>query len=49
MFRSDRFADISLNQWMALLPPDLVRAHVNLDPREMRVVAGAKDKPIIVR
>ncbi|MEK8129110.1 oxalate decarboxylase family bicupin [Paenibacillus filicis] len=25
MFQSDRFADISLNQWMALTPPDLIR------------------------
>jgi hypothetical protein len=31
MFRSDRFADVSLNQWMALTPPELVRAHQNLD------------------
>ena len=25
MFRSDRFVDVSLNQWMALTPPELVR------------------------
>ena len=30
MFRSDRFADISLNQWLALRPPGLVQAHLNL-------------------
>ncbi|SFL53779.1 oxalate decarboxylase [Paenibacillus sp. 1_12] len=31
MFKSDRFVDISLNQWMALTPRDLVRdnLHVN--------------------
>ena len=33
MFRSDRFADVSLNQWMALTPPELVQAHLNLDSR----------------
>lgn len=27
MFKSDHYADISLNQWMALLPPELIRAH----------------------
>jgi oxalate decarboxylase len=31
LFRSDRFADISLQQWMALTPPELVQAHLNLD------------------
>jgi oxalate decarboxylase len=47
MFRSDRFADISLNQWMALTPPALVRAHLNLD--EATVAALSKDKQIVVR
>jgi oxalate decarboxylase len=47
MFRSDRFADISLNQWMALTPPELVRAHLNLDQPTM--AALSKTKPIIAR
>jgi oxalate decarboxylase len=46
MFRSDRFTDVSLNQWMALTPPELVRAHLNLD--EATMAALSKDKPIIV-
>jgi oxalate decarboxylase len=46
MFRSDRFADLSLNQWMALTPPELVRAHLNLD--EQALAALSRDKPIIV-
>jgi oxalate decarboxylase len=47
MFRSARFMDVSLNQWMALTPPELVRAHLNLDARTM---AGLrKDKPVIVK
>lgn len=49
MFRSDRFADISLSQWMALTPPQLVQAHLNLDAQAMAAVAQAKSKPIIVR
>jgi oxalate decarboxylase len=48
MFRSDRFADVSLAQWMALTPPNLVQAHLNLDPPTMAAVARAQDKPIIV-
>ena len=31
MFRSPRYADISLRQWMALTPHALVRAHTKLD------------------
>ena len=46
MFRSSYFADISLNQWMALTPPELVQAHLNLDRQTM--AALRKDKPIIV-
>jgi oxalate decarboxylase len=47
MFRSDRFADISLNQWMALVPPELVKAHLNLDQRTLDALS--KDKPVVVR
>jgi oxalate decarboxylase len=46
LFRSDRFADVSLNQWMALTPPELVRAHLGLDRDTM--AALSKDKPVIV-
>jgi len=47
MFRSARFMDVSLNQWMALTPPELVQAHLNLDRQTM--AALRKDKPIIVK
>jgi oxalate decarboxylase len=47
MFRSPRFVDVSLNQWMALTPPELVQAHLNLDGHTMRALR--KDKPIIVK
>ena len=46
LFRSSSFADISLNQWMALTPPALVQAHLNLDQQTM--AALRKDKPVIV-
>jgi oxalate decarboxylase len=47
MFRSDHYADVSLNQWMALTPPELVQAHLNVDQPTM--AALRKDKPIIVK
>ena len=40
------FACVSLNQWMALTPPDLVRAHLNLD--EQTLAALRRNQPIIV-
>jgi oxalate decarboxylase len=49
MFRSDRFADVSLNQWLALTPPELVRAHLNLDQSTTAAITANKEKPIIIR
>jgi len=46
MFRSDRFADVSLNQWMALTPPELVQVHLNLD--DATIAALRKDKQVVV-
>jgi oxalate decarboxylase len=46
MFRSDRFADISLQQWMALTPPELVQAHLNLD--EATTAALREEKQVVV-
>ncbi len=46
MFRSDHFADVSLAQWMGVLPPEMVKAHLNLDDD---VIAGLpRTKPGIV-
>jgi oxalate decarboxylase len=33
IFKSSYYADVSLNQWMALTPPGLVNAHLKLDPQ----------------
>jgi oxalate decarboxylase len=35
MFKSSYYADISLNQWLALTPPELVQGHLNLDVQTM--------------
>jgi oxalate decarboxylase len=47
MFRSDRYVDVSLNQWLALTPPVLVQAHLNIDRRT--IDALSKKKLVIVR
>ena len=46
MFRADRFVDVSLNQWMALTPENLVRSHLRLD--EATLKALRKTKAVIV-
>ena len=33
MFKSSYYADVSLNQWLALTPPSLIQAHLHLDKR----------------
>jgi oxalate decarboxylase len=48
MFRSDRFADVSLAQSMALTPPELVQPHLNLNAATMAVIGRSRDTPIIV-
>jgi oxalate decarboxylase len=45
MFKSDHFADISLNQWMALTPPELVKQHLNIDDQ---TIAALSKKQILV-
>ncbi len=46
MFKSPRFADVSLNQWMALTPPELVQAHLNLSPAMIAALHKQK-RPIV--
>ena len=38
MFKSSYYADVSLEQWMALTPPEFFEAHLNLDPQVMRAL-----------
>jgi oxalate decarboxylase len=47
IFRSDHYADVSLAQWMGVLPPELVKAHLNLD--DQLIANLPKAKPVIVR
>ena len=47
LFRSDHYADISLAQWMGVTPPELVKAHLNL---EDATIAGLpRTRPLVVR
>ena len=46
VFRSDRYADVSLNQWMKLTPPQLVRSHLNIDQSVIDGLSAAK-RPVL--
>jgi len=46
LFRSDHFEDVSLNQWLGLMPAEVVAATLNLD--QDTVAALRKDKPLIM-
>jgi oxalate decarboxylase len=47
LFKTDRYADVSLNQWLALTPHDLVRDHLPVDNRF--ISALDERKPVVVR
>lgn len=42
IFKSDRFADVSLNQWMALTPKEIVQTNVNASPELMNSLRKEK-------
>ncbi|MHB2207674.1 oxalate decarboxylase family bicupin [Methylobacterium sp. CM6257] len=42
MFRSPRYADISLTQWLALTPHPLVQAHTGMDPKLVEALPEVK-------
>ncbi|WP_342108353.1 oxalate decarboxylase family bicupin [Methylobacterium sp. SI9] len=46
MFKSPRYADISLTQWLALTPHPLVEAHTGLDPKQVEALPQTKS-PVV--
>ena len=46
MFKSARYADVSLNQWLALTPPELVRASLDIDEKTVRALRKKKS-PVV--
>ncbi len=46
IFKSDHYADVSLDQWLALTPPELVTAHLKTDPQFIRALRKGKS-PIV--
>jgi oxalate decarboxylase len=46
IFKSSYYADVSLNQWLALTPPELVQAHLKLDPQTLAAFRKSKS-PVV--
>jgi oxalate decarboxylase len=46
VFRSERFADVSLAQWLALTPPALVREHLHVGDGSLRALPREK-QPVV--
>jgi len=46
MFKTDRYQDLALSEWLAHTPPDLVAAHLNLD--KATIGALPREKPVIM-
>jgi oxalate decarboxylase len=46
MFRSDRYADVSLAKWLAFTPHELVRSHLHLDQSVLAKIPPQKT-PIV--
>lgn len=46
LFRAERFTDVSLAQWLALTPHELVQAHLHLDPALLDAIP--KQKRVVV-
>ena len=42
MFKSSYYADVSLNQWLALTPPQLVKEHLKLDQQFTNALSKTK-------
>ena len=45
-FKSPVYADLSLQQWLALTPPELVRTHLNVDDAFMKALHADK-RPVV--
>jgi oxalate decarboxylase len=46
LFNAPRFVDVSLAQWMALTPHELVQAHLNLS-RELLDALPSDKRPLV--
>ena len=46
MFKAPRFMDVSLNNWIRRMPPEMATAHLNLDAATLRKIPSGKQEII---
>ncbi len=46
MFKTDRYQDLSLSEWLTHTPPELVRQHLPISAETLAAIP--KDKPVVV-
>jgi len=46
MFKAPEFLDVSLNNWIRHLPPEMVTSHLNLDASSIQSIPA--DKMVII-
>jgi oxalate decarboxylase len=46
LFATDKFMDVSLNQWLRRVPSEMLRAHLNID-REMAMKIPAEKLELV--
>ena len=46
IFNTDKFEDVSLAQWLALIPPTIVKQHLHIS--DSTIASFPKRKPVIV-
>ncbi len=42
MFKAPEFVDVSLNNWIRHLPPEMITAHLGLDEADIRKIPAEK-------
>lgn len=47
MFKTHEFQDISLNNWIRRLPPEMITSHLNLDAAAIRKIPSEKQEVLI--
>jgi len=46
MFKADRFQDLSFSEWLAHTPPELVKAHLDIDKATLAAIP--RGAPVIM-
>jgi oxalate decarboxylase len=46
MFKAPQFMDVSLNNWVGRMPPEMATAHLNLDAATLKKILSEKQEII---